>query len=156
MLGVPKELEIAIGLRWLALAQLVYETTDGRLGARGWLPGARSWVLDFLLLRTTGRSSGLTRTAELLYVRDGSNLVVAGSKGGSDHPPAWLLNLQAEPRAEVQVGRERRPVRARIATPRERPRLWRLLNARWDYDAYQTRTARKIPVVILEPAAEQS
>ena len=142
---LPKNLEIAVGLRLLGLLQVVYERTDGRLGSR-------IGAYRLLLLRTRGRRSGELRTAELLYVEDGDNLVVVGSKGGSDAPPAWLLNLQAEPQAEVQVGTRRRPVLARIAAGAEHARLWRDVNAIWpDYQRYQDRSIRRIPLVVLEP-----
>ncbi len=143
---LQKDLEIAVGVRALSVLQFFYEKTDGRLGSR-----LGPWSL--LLLRTTGRQSGRTRTVELLYVEDGPNLVVVGSKGGSDSPPAWLLNLIAHPRAEVQVGRRRLPIVARIADKRERARLWKKVNQVWDYDAYQNRSSREIPIVILERAA---
>jgi len=145
-LGVAlrKDLEIAIGVRALSVLQFIYEKTDGRIGYR--LGRAR-----FLLLRCKGRKSGLIRTVELLYVDDGENQVVIGSKGGSDTPPAWLVNLQANPQAEVQVGRKRWQVTARVAGPSERARLWRKATEVWPgYDAYQRRSSRQIPVVILE------
>ncbi len=138
-----KAVEIGIGLRLLGLLQLVYEKSDGRFGQH--LGGLR-----LLLLRTRGRRSGRPRTVELLYVPDGDYLLIVGSKGGSDRPPAWLVNLLAEPLAEVQIGRERREVRARLASEAEYPRVWALVNRAWNYDAYQARTARRIPVVILE------
>lgn len=142
---LPKNVEIALGLRLLQVLQIVYEASDGRLGAR-------LGQYRLLLLRTRGRRSGLVRTAELLYIEDGDNLVVVGSKGGSDSPPAWLLNLEAQAGAEVQVGRRRFPVEARIATPGERRRLWPRVTSNWpDYQRYQDRSTREIPVVILEP-----
>jgi deazaflavin-dependent oxidoreductase (nitroreductase family) len=143
---LPKNVEIALGLRLLGLLQVVYERTDGRVGSR-------LGRYKLLLLRTRGRKSGRLRTAELLYVEDGDRLVVIGSKGGSDSPPAWLLNLQADPHAQVQVGTRRFGVEARIATGAERRRLWQKVNAVWpDYQRYQDRSSRQIPVVVLEPA----
>jgi F420H(2)-dependent quinone reductase len=139
-----KEVEIAAGLRLLGLLQFLYEKTDGRIGSR--LAG-----IDLLLLRTVGRTSGAVRTVELLYVPDGPNLVIVGSRGGSDRAPGWVLNLRAHPEAEVQVGRQRRKVRARFATGPERARLWRRVNEKGPYDAYQAKTARPIPIVVLEP-----
>ena len=143
-MGLRKDLEIAIGVRALSALQLIYEKTDGRIGSR-------IGRAQLLLLRCKGRKSGVIRTVELLYVEDGDNLVVIGSKGGSDTPPAWLVNLQATPQAEVQVGRVRWQVMARIAGPSERARLWRKATEVWPgYDAYQRRSSRQIPVVILE------
>jgi F420H(2)-dependent quinone reductase len=142
---LPKNVEIALGLRLLGLLQVVYERTDGRLGSR-------IGRYKLLLLRTRGRKTGQLRTSELLYVEDGDNLVVVGSKGGSDSPPAWLLNLQAEPAAEAQVGTRRFRVTGRLAEGEEYDRLWRDVNAVWpDYQRYQDRSQRRIPVVVLEP-----
>jgi deazaflavin-dependent oxidoreductase (nitroreductase family) len=106
-----------------------------------------------LLLRTTGRRTGRTRTSALVYARDGNDYVVVASLGGSDHPPAWLHNVRAEPTVEVQVGRRRFPA---VATVVERgagdyERLWRAVNVanRGRYDRYQAKTARPIPLVRL-------
>lgn len=144
---LPKNVEIALGLRLLGLLQLVYEGTDGRLGSR-------IGPYQLLLLRTRGRRTGQLRTSELLYVEDGESLVVVGSKGGSDAAPAWLLNLRADPEAEVQVGTRRFAARARLAEGKEHDRLWREVNAIWpDYQRYQDRSSRRIPVVVLEPVS---
>jgi deazaflavin-dependent oxidoreductase (nitroreductase family) len=106
-----------------------------------------------LLLTTTGRKSGQPRSTGLLYLEDGADIVVVASNLASDRPPAWWLNLQAEPSAEIRVGRERRRVRAREATPEEHDRLWpRLVEKYADFDEYTQRTDRHIPVVLLEPA----
>lgn len=134
-----------VGLRLLAIHQLVYELSGGRIGARiGRTP--------MLLLRTTGRKTGRLRTAALLYHRDRGRYVVVGSKGGSDASPAWLLNLQARPDVQVQVGTERFQARARIASSTERRRLWPEVTRLWpQYDRYQSQTRRSIPLVILAP-----
>jgi deazaflavin-dependent oxidoreductase (nitroreductase family) len=135
-----------VGLSLLHLHQRAYEITGGR-----W--GHRMGRLRTLLLRTTGRRSGQRRTVALLYHRDGDRLVVVGSKGGSDTPPGWLLNLQAEPDVEVQVGTRRFTARARIATAAEQRRLWSVMTSLWpDYERYQAQTSRRIPLVVLEPA----
>lgn len=149
-LRLPKNVEIALGLRLLGVLQFFYERTDGRLGSR-------FGPYKLLLLRTRGRKSGQIRTSELLYVEDGDSMVVVGSKGGSDSPPAWLLNLEADPKAEVQVGTRRLRAVARIADGEERDRLWRDVNAVWpDYQRYQDRSSRRIPVVVLEPVPSAS
>lgn len=134
-----------LGLRVLGIHQFIYERTGGRIGRRlGDAP--------MLLLETRGRKTGKRRTVALLYYRDRDQYVVVGSKGGSDAPPMWLLNLQASPEVEVQVGTERFPARARVANADERRRLWEELTKLWpNYDRYQTQTARQIPVVILAP-----
>ncbi len=145
---LPKNLEIALGLRLLGMHQTVYERTGGRVGSR-------IGPYTLLLLRTTGRRTGQVRTSALLYVRDGANLVIVGSKGGSDSPPAWLLNLVAAPKAQVQIGTRRFPIVARVAEGREHDRLWRHVNRVWpDYQRYQDRSSRRIPVMVLEPLSE--
>ncbi len=134
-----------VGLSLLHVHQWAYELTDGR-----WGHGIGR--LRTLLLRTTGRRTGQQRTVALLYHRDGDRLIVVGSKGGSDTPPGWLLNLQAQPDVEVQVGTRRFPARARVATAAEQRRLWPVMTALWpDYERYQSQTNRRIPLVILEP-----
>jgi deazaflavin-dependent oxidoreductase (nitroreductase family) len=124
----------------------LWRVSGGRLGAT-FLYGA-----PVMLLTTTGRKTGQPRTTPLLYLRDGANLVVVASKGGSARHPAWYGNLLAEPAVEVEIGAERGRMRARAADPEERRRLWPRLAAMYPpYDGYQARTAREIPVVILEP-----
>lgn len=104
-----------------------------------------------LLLTTRGRRSGTARRTPLIYGRDGDRYVVVGSAGGSDESPNWLLNLVVEPRVRVQVGSETFPARAYTAGEDDRKRLWPVMTAIWpDYDAYQQRTDRVIPLVILE------
>src|ERR687888_974531 len=91
----------------LRLHQRLYVGSDGRLG-HGMLG------VPTLLLRTTGRRSGSTRTNALVYARDGDDYLVVPSNGGADQAPAWLHNLKANPEVEVQVGRNRRRGRARV------------------------------------------
>ncbi len=105
-----------------------------------------------LLLDHVGAKSGSGRTAPLLYVEDGSNLVIVASKGGFPKHPAWFHNLIANPDTSVQVGSERRAVHARIATPEERPHLWeKAIAAYGGYADYRARAGREIPLVVLEP-----
>jgi F420H(2)-dependent quinone reductase len=130
----------------LAVHQWLYEQSDGRIGAT---LGGR----PMLLLRTVGRRTRQPRTAALLYVRAGDAYVVVASKGGAPRHPAWFHNLTAEPDVEIQVGRERIPVRARVAKGKERTQLWARADKvnQGQYAAYQSRTKRVIPVVVLEP-----
>lgn len=123
----------------------LYQLSGGRVGGR--IRGA-----PVVLLTTTGRKSGRPRTTPLLALPDGENTVVIASNGGSDQQPAWWLNLQANPDAELQVGPEKRRVRAETAGEEERARLWpRLVEMYSDYDRYQQGTERTIPVVFLRP-----
>ena len=126
----------------------VYRLTGGKVGGR--MVGA-----PVLLLTSTGRKSGKSRTNPLLYTRAGDGYAVIASKGGADQHPLWYLNLQANPRAEVTVGRKKRHVRARDAEGEERERLWRALADVFPgYDNYAEKTSRQIPVVVLEPVAD--
>lgn len=103
-----------------------------------------------LLLTTTGRSSGEPRTTPLIHRVDDGRWVIVASKGGTPEHPAWFLNLEADPEATIQVRDEEIPVRASVAEGEERDRLWRDMAGVWpDYDAYQARTDREIPIVVL-------
>lgn len=123
----------------------VYRVSGGRLMAKV----AQAPVL---LLTTTGRKSGAERTAPVCYLRDGERLAIIGSNAGNPTPPAWALNLLAHPEAEVAVGRQRRPVTARVAEGDEREDLWRRMNQLYSgFDDYKKRTNRDIKVFVLEP-----
>lgn len=123
----------------------LYRLSGGRLG--GHIADA-----PVLLLTTTGRRSGQPRTAPVVYLADRENLVVIGSNAGHNRTPAWSLNLQANPEAEVEVGRERRKVRARVAADEERAELWRRHNEQYSgFDEYEARTDRDIALFVLEP-----
>ena len=132
----------------LRVHEKVYVASDGRVGHK--ILGVPS-----LLLRTTGRRSGATRTNGLVYAQDGDEYVVVPSNGGADRAPAWLHNLQANPGVEVQIGRDRQPATARVVEKADPDfeRLWALVNEnnRDRYRAYQEMTARAIPVVVLTP-----
>jgi deazaflavin-dependent oxidoreductase (nitroreductase family) len=104
-----------------------------------------------LLLTTIGRRSGEPRTTPLIYGRSGDDYLVVASKGGWPEPPGWYVNLSEHPEVEVQVLADRFKARARTATPEEKPAMWREMVGHWpDYDDYQRRTDREIPVVVLE------
>ena len=105
-----------------------------------------------LLLHHVGRRSGEARVTPLLYLRDGDDLVIVGSMGGTPKHPAWFHNVCAQPETEVEVGREHRAVTAHVADAEQRTRLWpRLVEHYPAFDTYQARTEREIPVVILSP-----
>jgi len=126
----------------------LYRRTGGRIGHD--IPGVQGRML---LLDHVGAKSGTKRTAPLLYVPDGENVVIVASKGGFPKHPAWFHNLMANPDTTVQVGGERRAVRARVATPEERERLWpEAVRMYHGYEDYQARSkGREIPLVVLEP-----
>src|ERR1041385_2780030 len=122
-----------------------YETTGGKVG--------HDWNdAQVLILHTTGRKSGELRKLPLIYGRDGDDYMVVASKGGAPNHPAWYLNLVANPNAAIQVWANVIPVTARTATAQEKARLWPAMTAKWpDYDKYQEKTSREIPLVILSP-----
>ncbi|MEV0608850.1 nitroreductase/quinone reductase family protein [Polymorphospora rubra] len=139
--------------RWFAAAarvlvpadRVVGRLTRGRVVALGLVPS--------LLITTTGRRSGQPRGNPLLYVPDGDAFVVAGSNWGQPRPPAWALNLLADPAATVTVAGRRIPVRAHLATGAERDRLWGLLVREWPaYETYVERAGgRPVHVFRLTP-----
>jgi deazaflavin-dependent oxidoreductase (nitroreductase family) len=104
-----------------------------------------------LLLTTTGRKTGKKRTKPLLYLMDNDQVVLVASHGGTPTHPSWWRNLQHSPHAEIQIKRTLQQVEAREATLEERERLWPKLVALYpDYEAYQKRTTRTIPIVLLQ------
>lgn len=124
--------------------------TRGRLRARN--PVAPRQPV--LALTTTGRRSGRRRSTALGYVEDGDDVVVVASNAGLDRPPAWWLNLQEDPCAEIDLGGERRVVRARRAGSEESERLWpRVLEQFRGFERYNEYTQRDIPLVVLERSA---
>jgi len=128
------------------LHPLVYRVAGGR-----WFTGRNLGVLH-VVLTTTGRPSGRPRDVPLFAFRDGDRIIVVASKNGSDREAAWVWNLRADPAARMRVGREVRDVRAYEAEGEERDRLWRLVTAGYPgYELYQRQTARRIPVIVLEP-----
>jgi len=122
-----------------------YRLSGGLIGHR--FPGSP----PMLLLDHVGAKSGVKRTTPLVYVKDGDDVVLVASKGGHPRNPAWYHNLRAHPETTVQIGSERRSVRARVASSEERRRLWPKAVATYSgYRDYQERTEREIPLVVLE------
>ena len=134
----------------LRVHEAIYKATGGLIGHKvlGGMPT--------LLLHTVGRKSGQPRVNALTYLADGQNWVVVASKGGSDSAPAWLYNVRAQPQVTVQVARNKHAATARVIGPDDPDyaRLWaganKLNGGR--YDAYQAKTKRKIPLVVLSPS----
>jgi deazaflavin-dependent oxidoreductase (nitroreductase family) len=123
-----------------------YQETDGEVGYL-W-NGA-----PILLLTTTGRRSGEPRTSALIFGRDRDDYLIVASMGGAPRHPQWYHNLTANPAAEIQVRADHLPVRARTAGNEDKARLWKIMAEVWpNYDTYQTRTTRTIPVVVLSPS----
>lgn len=142
----------SLGARGLRLAGKfnvpIYRATGGRvLGKVGRAP--------VLLLTTTGRKSGQKRTAPVVYLEDAGRQVVIDTNAGNERLPAWSLNLKANPEAEVEVGRRRIAVRARVAEGEERAELWRKHIEQYaGFDDYKEKLNRPISVWVFDPAAE--
>lgn len=136
----------ARGLRWMGKLNVpVYRATGGRLlGKVNEAP--------VLLLTTTGRRSGERRTAPVVYLADDERFVVINTNAGNHKVPAWSLNLAADPEAEVEVGRRKIAVRARVAEGEERAELWRRHNEQYaGFDDYEAQLDREPQVIVLEP-----
>ena len=132
---------------WVRSHIRAYVESDGKKGHR--------WRgLPTLLLTTRGRKTGKLRRTALIYGRDGNNYLLVASNGGARNHPLWYLNLVENPEVELQVGVDKFSARARIATPKEKPRLWQLMAKIFPhYDEFRARAAkaeRDIPVVIVE------
>jgi deazaflavin-dependent oxidoreductase (nitroreductase family) len=122
-----------------------YRETNGEVGYE-W-NGA-----PILLLTTVGRRSGEKRTSALIFARDGDDYLIVASQGGAPTHPNWYFNLSANPEVELQVKAEQFNATARTASDEEKPRLWKIVTETWpNYDVYQTRTDRAIPLVVLSP-----
>ena len=125
-----------------------YRQSDGEEGYI-WKKGS-----EILLLTTVGRKSGEERTQALIQREVDGSYVIVASKGGAPQHPGWYLNMQEQDEVDVQVRGDRFTARHRVAEGEERERLWRLMAEVWpDYEDYQTRTDRQIPVVVLQRAA---
>lgn len=122
-----------------------YLETDGEEGYY-WRRGT-----TILILFTKGKKSGARRSHALIFRPYADAYLVVASKGGSDAPPAWFRNLEADPDVEVQIKADRFAARARVATPEEKPAMWAEMVQAWPkYERYQAGTTREIPVVVLE------
>jgi deazaflavin-dependent oxidoreductase (nitroreductase family) len=124
-----------------------YQETDGEVGYE--------WNgVPILLLDHVGAKTGAKRTSALIFAVDQADYLIVASMGGAPRHPSWYHNLLAHPQTTIQVKDQRIPVTARIATEQEKPRLWDIVTRTWpNYDLYQSRTDRHIPVVVLSPSS---
>lgn len=130
----------------------VYRRSGGKIGANWRVGAGLKKPVPTLLLEHIGRKSGRRLVSPLVYIRDGDDVIVVASQGGRDTDPQWYRNLVANPDAHIEIGSDRRPVRAVTATPEQRARLWPMLvEAYADFDTYQSWADREIPVIILQP-----
>ncbi|MEX6464624.1 nitroreductase family deazaflavin-dependent oxidoreductase [Dietzia cinnamea] len=129
-----------------------YRASGGRVGGSWRVGSALRAPVPVCLVTTTGRKSGEPRTVPLLHLPDGDRVLLVASQGGLPKHPQWYYNVLADPNVTVQVGRRRRAMTAREATPSERAELWpRLVERYADFADYQANTSRVIPVIICEP-----
>ncbi len=129
-----------------AIHRGIYSATGGRLGNR--IAG-----MPVLLLTTVGRKTGKRRTSPLTYFEEAGAIVLVASYGGRPYNPAWFENLIANPKVDVRIGNDVRPMEARRATHDERARLWPRIVETYDgYAKYQAKTPREIPLAVLENA----
>jgi deazaflavin-dependent oxidoreductase (nitroreductase family) len=130
----------------------VYRLTRGRIGGTWRVGAAWKHPVPICLMEHRGRRTGKTRTTPLVYLRDADRVVVVASQAGRPTHPLWYRNIEADPEVTVQIGAERRAMRAHTADTSERAELWpRLVELYSDYDSYQSWTKREIPVVVLTP-----
>ena len=145
---LPSWLEQGVLPRVLRVHDAVYQKTNG------WI-GHRTLGIPSLLLHTVGAKTGAARTASLTYARDGDDYLIVASKGGDPKAPGWYHNLKANPSVEINVGPKRFGVTAQPVLPDDPDyaRLWQLVNDNNSnrYVAYQKKTSRPIPVVVLKP-----
>jgi deazaflavin-dependent oxidoreductase (nitroreductase family) len=130
-----------------ALNTWIYRRSSGRIMGR-FASGA-----PVVLLTTTGRRSGRSRTVPLLYLQDGGDCIVVASQGGAPQHPGWFINLQANPAAAIELGAHRVPVVAHTLSEADRATIWpRMVALYRPYETYQQRTSRRIPLVRLTPS----
>jgi deazaflavin-dependent oxidoreductase (nitroreductase family) len=140
----PQEEVIDSPMGWVADHIRSYVESDGR-------KGHKRWGVYTLLLTTRGRRSGKLRRTALIYGRDGDRYLVVASNGGAARHPAWYLNILEHPEVEIQVAAETFRAIARPASEHEKPGLWRTMADLWpQYDRYQAKTRRDIPLVVIE------
>lgn len=152
----PKQLDspaVTTAIKYMSkINTWAYRRTGGRIGSTWRVGSGFRKPVPTLLLEHIGRKSGKRFTAPLLYLHDGTDIIVVASQGGLPKNPQWYYNLVAQPETTVQIGKNLLPVLARLATDDERDRLWpKLLDLYADFDSYQSWTERKIPIFVLEP-----
>ena len=129
---------------WMAIHVFLYRVTGGKIGGK--MGG------DVLLLDTVGRKSGKQRTNPVMFFRDGGAYVITASAGGAPANPGWYYNLRAHPKTTIQVMGQRIHVTASEADQGERKRLWaKLVSLSPQFKGYETKTPRKIPMLLLKP-----
>lgn len=133
-------------MNWfMKLHTLLYKVTNGIIGSR-------MFGMDILLLTTKGRKTGRDRIKPLAYFLDGKSYVVVASAGGSPKNPDWFLNLEANPEVKVQIKNKKFQAMAKTALKSKRDRLWKnIIKQAPNFDQYQKKTKRQIPIVLLQP-----
>lgn len=156
----PKQVEglnskaVGVGIKWMSkLNTWAFKATGGRLGSK-WRGGSNRFSAPppVGILTTIGRKTGEPRESPLLFLREGSRVVLVASQGGRATNPMWYLNIQANPRVSFQIKNEVLELTARDATDAERAEYWPKLDAIYpDFANYRTYTDRKIPIILCDP-----
>lgn len=149
----PKQIEglnsarTGTAIKWMSKAQTwLFKKSGGKLGNK-FLKGTEVGILT-----TVGRKSGEPRDSPLLFLQEGSRIVLVASQGGRATNPMWYLNLKADPKITFQTKAGTFPLVARDATDPERDEYWPKLDAMYpDFINYRSYTDRKIPIVICDP-----
>ena len=144
---------VKTGMRYAGRAHAwLYRRSGGKIGANWRVGAGAKKPVPTLLLEHRGRKSGKVFASPLVFMKDGDDVIVVASMGGRDENPQWYHNLIADPDVHIEIGRDRRAVRAVLASPEEKDRLWpKLVEANADFDVYTVWTDRDIPVFILRP-----
>jgi deazaflavin-dependent oxidoreductase (nitroreductase family) len=128
--------------------RLLMRLSRGRLSTAAGMPR--------LILTTIGAKTGQMRTAPLIYLPDGERVVLVASRGGDTRHPGWYYNLRANPQATLLIGGRSATYRAYEASGAERDDLWRRAVALYPgFAAYQRRSGRQIPVLVLTPMNDE-
>jgi deazaflavin-dependent oxidoreductase (nitroreductase family) len=140
---------------WQRIKNHIKQFEEDPGAAHEWNPYGK--VVTALLLTTIGRKTGKPRSRPLVYTTDGDNYVIVASMGGAPVDPAWYTNLMATPDVVIQIKDQTIRVHARTAEGDEREKLWKKAVAMLpQYEEYQALTSRQLPVIVLEPIAQQS
>jgi deazaflavin-dependent oxidoreductase (nitroreductase family) len=123
----------------------LYRVSGGRIG--GSMGG-----FNVLLLHTTGRKSGQAHTTPVGYFEHEGGYVIVASNAGKDQNPGWYYNLKNMPQVEIEIGSQHLQAKVQMIDSASRPAIWKkIVAAAPNYGAYETKTKREIPLVLLKP-----
>ena len=134
--------------QWVADQVELYESSGGK---EGWT--LRNTDMPVIIVTNRGKKTGAIRKTPLMRVADGKNYILVASQGGAPKHPLWYHNLKANPNVEIRDKTEVYQMRVReVVDPAERERLWKIAVETFpNYQVYQEKTKRRIPVLVAEP-----